>query len=107
MNAKKKGMESQRKSATPRTNGDYLRRSLDRIVNDQIFLHLTFHGNVTWKASALVCLAIFWVWSNESSIVEAAKESIKSVRSIYGSVPVNSYQALMGALRTYTPVLLP
>jgi len=107
MSSKKKGKESQRKPAAPRTNGDCLRRSLDWVVNDQIFLNLTFHGNVTWTAAALVRLAIFWVWSNESSIVEAAKESIKSVHSIYGSVAVNSYQALMGALRKYTPVLLP
>jgi hypothetical protein len=80
---------------------------LDWIINDEIFAELTFHGNVSWTATALVRLAIFWVWSNESSIVNATDEAIRSVESIFGTAAVKSYQALTGVLRTYTGVFLP
>jgi hypothetical protein len=106
MCAKKMGKESQR-ATSPRTNGHDLQRSLSWVVNNEIFVDLVFHGNVTWTATALVRLAIFWVWSPETSLVKAADEAIINVTSIFGSAAVNSYQALVGALRTYTQVLLP
>jgi hypothetical protein len=95
------------RATSPQTNGGALRRAVNWIVNDSIFHNLKLHGNVTWKASGLVCLALFWVWSPESSLVQAAKAAIEAVTAIFGSAAVGSYQALTGALKTYTGQLLP
>jgi len=98
------GKEPQRK-----TNGDDLRRALNWIVSDSIFAHVHLHGNVKWKPLALVCLAIFWVWSSQPGLVEAAKDAMATVAKLFGSdaVAVTSYQALTAALVRYTPQLLP
>jgi hypothetical protein len=93
----------------PKTNGHDLRRALDWIVTDDIFAEVRLHGNVKWKPVALVCLAIFWVWSSQPGLVEAAKDAIATVAKLFGSdaVAVASYQALTAALVRYTPQLLP
>lgn len=98
------GDEPQRK-----TNGDDLRRALNWIVSDGIFADMHLHGNVKWKPLALVCLAIFWVWSPQSGLVEAANEAIATVAKLFGNdfVAVRSYQGLTAALVAYTPQLLP
>jgi len=90
------------------TNGHDLRRALDWIISDGIFAGLRLHGNVKWKPIALVCLAIFWVWSPQPGLVDAAKEAIATVTKLFGNdfVAVRSYQALTAALVTYTPQLL-
>jgi Transposase DDE domain len=91
-----------------KTNGYDLRRALNWIVIDDIFAHVRLHGNVKWKPLALVCLAIFWVWSSQLGLVEAAKDAITTVAKLFGSdaVAVTSYQALTNALVRYTPQLL-
>jgi len=93
----------------PKTNGHDLRRALDWIVINNIFADVRLHGNVKWKPVALVCLAIFWVWSSQPGLVEAAKDAIATVAKLFGSdaVAVASYQALTAALVRYTPQLLP
>jgi hypothetical protein len=92
----------------PKTNGHDLRRAVEWIVSDGIFATVRLHGNVKWKPFALVCLAIFWVWSSQPGLVEAAKDAIATVAKLFGSggVAVTSYQALTGALVRYTPQLL-
>jgi Transposase DDE domain len=93
----------------PKTNGHDLRRALDWIVIDGIFADVRLHGNVKWQPLGLVCLAIFWVWSSQPGLVEAAKDAIATVAKLFGSdaVAVTSYQALTAALVRYTPQLLP
>ena len=93
----------------PKTNGHDLRRALDWILINNIFADVRLHGNVKWKPVALVCLAIFWVWSSQPGLVEAAKDAIATVAKLFGSdaVAVASYQALTAALVRYTPQLLP
>lgn len=93
----------------PKTNGDDLRRAVNWIVTPDIFAAVRLHGNVKWKPLALVCLAIFWVWSSQPGLVEAAKEAIATVAKLFGgeAVAVTSYQALTTALVRYTPQLLP
>jgi hypothetical protein len=93
----------------PKTNGHDLRRALDWIIIDGIFADVRLHGNVKWKPRALVCLAIFWVWSSQPGLVEAAKDAIGMVANLFGSdaVAVRSYQALTSALVRYTSQLLP
>ena len=49
----------------------------------------------------------FWVWSPEPGLVDAAKAAITQVLKLFGDVAVGSYQALTGALLSYTPQLLP
>jgi hypothetical protein len=82
---------------------------VDWIVSDGIFAAVRLHGNVKWKPFGLVCLAIFWVWSSQPGLVEAAKDAIGMVAKLFGNdaVAVTSYQALTGALVRYTPQLLP
>jgi hypothetical protein len=100
----KRGKEPQHKS-----NGDDLRRAINWIVSGDIFTQVRLHGNVKWKPVALVCLAIFWVWSPQPGLVEAVKDAIATVAKLFGSdaVAVTSYQALTTALVRYTPQLLP
>ena len=107
MSAKKKGTEPKGKSTRSRTNGEDLRRALNWILKEGMFANITLHGNVTWTAVALVRLAIFWVWSSETSLGDAAKEAIVHVIRIFGSAAVGSYQGLTGALKKYTGHLLP
>jgi len=97
------------KASPGKTNGDDLRRALNWIVSGDIFTQVRLHGNVKWKPVALVCLAIFWVWSPQPGLVDAAKEAIETVAKLFGSdaVAVTSYQALTAALVRYTPQLLP
>jgi hypothetical protein len=97
------------KTPQRKTNGDDLRRALNWIISPDIFAEVRLHGNVKWKPLALVCLAIFWVWSAQPGLVEAAKEAIATVAKLFGSeaVAVTSYQALTTALVRYTPQLLP
>ena len=94
-------------TASPRTNGDDLKRAVNWILNDDIFVPVKLHGNISWAPAALVRLAVFWVWSAESSLVAAAEEALGRVAAIFGSAAVRSYQALTGALKTYTRQLLP
>ena len=104
-----RGRKDASKYPPRKTNGHDLRRALDWIISDGIFAKLRLHGNVKWKSIALVCLAIFWVWSPQVGLVEAANDAIATVARILGNdfVAVRSYQALSAALVTYTPQLLP
>jgi len=95
------------KTAQPATNGDDLRKAVNWVLTTESFTDLRLHGNVKWTALALVRLAVFWVWSSETGLVAAAKAAIAQVLKLFGSVAVKSYQALTGALITYTPQLLP
>lgn len=101
------GKDRSVQGANPQTNGKDLQRAVNWIVNDSIFADVKLHGNVSWTPAALVRLAIFWVWSSESSLVAAATEAIQKVTAIFGSAAVRSYQALTGALKAYTIPLLP
>jgi len=95
------------KTKGPQTNGTHVRRAIDWIVNRDIFTNVKLHGNVKWSTAALVCVAILWVWSEEQSLVQAALDAIDRVGSLFGRPAVQSYQALTGALHTYTVQLLP
>ena len=72
MRSRKNKEQSTDNSSSARTNGDDLRRALDWIVNNKMFAGVKLHGNVKWTAAALVRLAVFWMWSAKSSLVDAA-----------------------------------
>jgi hypothetical protein len=103
--------DSKRRGMKPRrqTNGDDLRRAINWILIDDIFANVRLHGNVKWKPVALVCLAIFWVWSSQPGLVEAVEDAIATVTKLFGNkaVAVGTYQALTNALVRYTPQLFP
>lgn len=106
MRSRKNKQPSTKTASVSRTNGDDLRRALDWIVNDEMFADLRVHGNVGWSAAALVRLAVFWVWSAESSLVVAADEAIACMKRIFGQSPVGSYQGMTNALCRYSDKLL-
>jgi Transposase DDE domain len=109
MRSRKDNDKRDGKCASRKTNGDDLRRALNWILIDDMFAHVRLHGNVKWKPLALVRLAVFWVWSSQPGLVEAAKNAVATVAKLFGknSVAVTSYQALTTALVRYTPQLLP
>lgn len=106
MCSRKDRMRSKQVVSEARNNGDDLRRALDWIVNDQMFSDMRFHGNIGWTAASLVRLAVFWAWSQESSLVAAAHDAIGCARRIFGESAVASYQALTNALHRYSSRLL-
>ena len=65
------------------------------------------HGNIDWTGARLVRLTLFWVWSSESSLVDAANDAIACVTRVFGNSAVSSYQALTNALHRYSSQLLP
>lgn len=86
------------------TNGDDLRRATDWVLDNGIFANVEVHGNARWKkqgVASLIRLAVFWMWSQEPSIVEAATSAIALVTRLFGSSAVNSYQSLTNALGRY------
>jgi hypothetical protein len=107
MCSRKNKTQSRKSVPSPRTNGDDLRRALDWIVNDRMFAHLRLHGNTGCTSAALVRLAVFWVWSSESSLVAAADDAIACVKRVFGNSPVASYQALTNALHRYSSQVVP
>ena len=107
MCSRKNRARSRKHAPSPRTNGDDLRRALDWIVNDKMFSNLHLHGNIDWTGAALVRLAVFWVWSSESSLVAAADDAIACVTRVFGESAVASYQALTNALQRYSNQILP
>ena len=107
MCSRKNTKRSKKNASVPKTNGDDLRRALDWVVNDKMFADLPLHGNVGWTAASLVRLAVFWVWSSESSLVAAADDGIACVTRVFGDAAVGSYQALTNALHRYSNQLLP
>jgi len=100
-------MQSRKQAPAPRTNGDDLRRAVSWIVNDKMFANLRLHGNAGWTGAPLVRLAVFWVWSSESSLVAAASDAIACVTRVFGNSAVASYQSLTNALYRYSSQLLP
>jgi hypothetical protein len=99
--------KNRNQQASSRTNGEDLKRALAWVLNDSIFKKVSLHGNVSWTPMALVQLAVFWVWCPDNSLVAAANSAIGLVWLMYGSVPLESYQALTKALKRYSCQLLP
>lgn len=109
MKANKDVGKREGKCPPPRTNGHDVRRALEWIMADGIFANVRLHGNVKWRPPDLVRLAIFWVWSSQSGLVDAANDAIGMIVSLFGksALAVASYQALTAALVRYTSQLLP
>ena len=84
---------------------DLLKRAISWIVDDATFANVALHGNVTWKPTQLVSLAILWVWSSSSRLTGAFEEAKRLSEVMFGTVAVRSYQGMMKALIRYTELL--
>jgi hypothetical protein len=89
------------------TDVDLLRRSLSWVLDERIFSQFSLHGNTSWIASHLVALAVFWVWSDKSTLTGAFTQAAELSRGMLGTVAVTTYQGLMNALVNWTGKLLP
>jgi hypothetical protein len=95
------------RSSTTFTYGWALRRALREFVAGGSFADLTLHGNVGWKPTQLVVLAVLWVWSDQPTLTQAFQRARRLAERLFGTAAVTSYQGLCGALRSYTEPLLP
>jgi hypothetical protein len=107
MGTKRKSQKPSSQNRNAASNATQLKRAVNWIMDKKIFAEVRLHGNVKWSPVGLVSLALFWVWSDEKSLVSAALDAIDKVTSLFGSAAVSSYQALTGALQSYTDRLLP
>ena len=103
-NSGKDAASTQKQSTT---QGEQLAKAIRWIVNDLIFADVSVHGNANWVPAHLVRVAILWVWSSQPLLVESAKDAIKSVKTLFGTTGIHSYQTFIAALKKYTEQILP
>ena len=96
-----------RRTRVQSINAGLLRRSLDWVLDDELFAGVVFHGNIRWKACQLVALAVLWVWSDHATLTGAFAQAVSIARTMFGSVALTTYQGLTKALRSWTAILLP
>jgi hypothetical protein len=107
---KKNGRKNNRRAAAKQktiTHAELLQRALEWFSNGFDSTNLTLHGNVGWEAIQLVVLAVLWAWSDRSTLTKGFDDARQLAIGMFGSVAVNTYQGLTGALRSYTDQLLP
>ena len=88
-------------------NGATLRAAVAWIIDANIFADLPMHGNTAWLAVDLIMLAVVWVWSGEPTLTGAFTEARRWSMQVLGRTAVTTYQGLLKALVTWTPILLP
>ncbi len=96
----------QRVAKVAETQAGLLRGALQWFLKDCSFTDIRWHGNVAWKATELVALAVLWSWSDQSTLTGAFEHARQMAGDMFDDVAVISYQGLTGALRTYTEPLL-
>lgn len=78
--------------------------------NKNIFSHLSFHGNTSWKALDLIRLALLCCWSEKNNITDGFGEAMKRCRQLGFTVALTTYQgfmlALTNQLETFMPLLI-
>lgn len=84
-----------------------LKEAIDWCLNDILFAKVKRHGNAGWNAKLLIVLAVFTAWGFERRLTDCFAEAIKFSTHFFGAASVDTYQAMMRALVTYTPQLLP
>jgi hypothetical protein len=107
---KRKGNERPGKGAGnlgSTTQGDLLRRAIDWVLDEQMFVDFKMHGNTKWLPRQLVALAVLTAWSDGARMTDAFVQAARLSRTLYGLLAVETFQGLMRALVTWTPRLLP
>jgi hypothetical protein len=105
--SRRKSNRQDRRTRVASVNAGLLRRSLEWVLDDSLFGGIAFHGNVSWRASHLVALAVLWVWSDHATLTGAFAQAVSIARAMGGSVALTTYQGLTKALRRWTEDLLP
>jgi hypothetical protein len=76
-------------------------------VNDQLFASVALGRNTAWLPVELVLLTLVWVFSDNKTLTGAFAEAHRWAMQVLGCAAVDTFQGLLKALLTYTPVLLP
>jgi hypothetical protein len=98
---------SRRKPARQEPNKEHLAGMLDWLLpEDSIFSKMRLHGNTKWLPRCLVCLALFWGWSESRHLTDAYAEAAQCCRVMFGPLGVGTYQGFMGALTRWTATLM-
>lgn len=84
-----------------------LQRALKWALDTKLFAQLCIHGNTKWAVPELVMLALFWVWSECTTLTRAFTQASQLCQTLLGKVVLKSYQGFTGALTTWTPKLMP
>lgn len=91
--------EHSRKVVQQLKQGKCLARKLRFVLpNDSIFNSIRFHGNTKWRPSELVMLALLWAMSGSGFVTDAFAIASSACHSMFGCVPVATYQGMMNAL---------
>jgi hypothetical protein len=67
---------------------------------------MKLHGNTKWLPRRLALMATVWGWSGSKNVTDAWDEAAEFCQSLFGRLPVGTYQGFMGALSRWTPVLM-
>lgn len=95
------------KAAALKANKEHLGALLNWLLpNDSIFSRMRPHGNTKWLPKCLVCLALFWAWSEARNVTDAHAEAAECCRCMYQTVVLGTYQGFMGALVRWTPTFM-
>ena len=102
-----KKREQQRGNSHRTTNKESLSALLRWFLpNDDIFAKLKFHGNTKWLPGSLVCLALYWSWSEARNLTDAFTEALGYCRTISAGSPLSTYQGFMGAMVRWSPTFI-
>jgi hypothetical protein len=71
-----------------------------------IFANLKLHGNTKWLPESLVCLTLYWSWSECQCLTDAFTEALGYCRTISDNSPLGTYQGFMGAMVRWNSSLI-
>ena len=77
------------------------------LIDQNIFIGLSFHGNTSWLPVELVTLTLLWIWSATPQLTEAFNDARANSEKLGISVATTTYQGFMKALVSCTPKLMP
>ncbi len=99
--------KSRPKAAALKTNKEHLGAYLDWLLPDgSIFSRMRLHGNTKWLPKCLVCLSLFWAWSETRNVTDAHVEAAECCRCLFQTAVLSTYQGFMLALVRWTPTLM-
>lgn len=75
------------------------------LPDEEIFAALTRHGNTSWSAKSLVCMALLWAWSESKNVTDAFEQAADQCDKL-GITALSTYQGFMDALVTWTDRLM-
>ena len=102
-----KAKSQSRARRVKKPNKEHLAGMLDWLLPDgSIFSKMRLHGNTKWLPKCLVCLALFWAWSESKHLTDAYAEAVQCCQSLFQSVVLSTYQGFMGALTRWTATLM-